>query len=166
MPLVLRVIRKSRWYKPEAADWLSTGDIHADPLADLQTKDNALSVWKIEEGYSNWDILLTAVAANRSYISNIDYAVFGEDLILEHQIGIKASRGATPLKEANDFHLDLLELSGYKLVELAKSIMETAKIGRVPEKEIEALLKNALAQQKISIEQLKLGEEEIKRLSA
>jgi len=38
----MRIIRKSRWYlKP---NWLSQGDVQADALGDLITKNNELSV--------------------------------------------------------------------------------------------------------------------------
>ncbi|MDA2926836.1 hypothetical protein MYX78_06320 [Acidobacteria bacterium AH-259-G07] len=161
MPFVLRTIRKARWYKPL---WLSPTDIPADPLGDLQTKDNCLSVWKIQEDYSNWDLVITALAANRQYLSNLDYAVFDEKLILEHEIRTQPSRGVTPLVEVNDWHLDLVELSGHKLVSLTKSIMENAKIGRVPEKNIIELLREALKAGQIRADQLRLKEHEKQKL--
>jgi hypothetical protein len=43
--LVLRKIRKSKWYKSGSVPWLEEGDLRADALSDLATKGNKLSVY-------------------------------------------------------------------------------------------------------------------------
>jgi hypothetical protein len=72
MPFILRTIRKDRWYRIEDVPWLEEGDIHADPLADLNTKANELSVWLIEDDRSNLNRVVSALAATRTHISNLD----------------------------------------------------------------------------------------------
>ena len=49
MPCILRQIRKAKWYKHPNVPWLNEGELQADALADLITKDNTLSVWMLED---------------------------------------------------------------------------------------------------------------------
>jgi hypothetical protein len=74
MPLMLRKIRKARWYQHNQADfpWLLDEDIPADPLGDLVTNDNELSVWQINDDKSNLHRIAAALAANSDDISNLD----------------------------------------------------------------------------------------------
>ncbi len=46
MTLLLRAIRKGRWLDAVGLDWLEEDDVAADPLADLTTRQNTLSVWE------------------------------------------------------------------------------------------------------------------------
>lgn len=48
MALVLRKIRKSKWYKSGSVPWLEEGDLRADALSDLATKGNKLSVYLVD----------------------------------------------------------------------------------------------------------------------
>jgi hypothetical protein len=77
MPLILRKIRKARWYQYDRSDfpWLLEEDIPADPLGDLATNDNELSVWQINDDKSNLPRVAAALAANCDDISNLDYAL-------------------------------------------------------------------------------------------
>jgi hypothetical protein len=83
MPFFLRTIRKARWYNVEGVSWLEKGDIQADPLADLNTKGNELSVWLVENDRSNLEQVVTALAATRTDISNLDYALLDVRLLPE-----------------------------------------------------------------------------------
>ncbi len=148
MPFLLRKIRQSRWYNEYHA-WVKSGDIQADPLADLITQENCLSVWHIEDDQSNLDHIITAVAASGGYLSHLDYALFDRD-ILDETFKVKKSPGGSPDSIANSFwHHDLVELSGLKLVQLAKSILENSKKVRVSEKDVANLIAKAIASGRI-----------------
>lgn len=96
MPLVLRKIRKSKWYKTERVSWLEEGQLQADALADLKTTNNELSVWHIEDDKSNLEEVVAALAANCDDVSNLDYALFDQQLLSEIDIRIKATKGGSP----------------------------------------------------------------------
>jgi len=148
MPLILRKIRKARWHKYSQADfpWLLDEDIPADPLGDLATNDNELSVWQIDDDKSNLPRVAAALAANSDDISNLDYALFDQQLLNEINITLRPSKGNSPDDLANqNWHIDLFELSARKLVDLAKAVLNNAEIKRIPEKEILHLLVQAVA---------------------
>jgi len=150
MPFILRTIRKARWYKIEDVSWLEKGDVPADPLADLNTKANELSVWLIEDDRSNLNHVVTALAATRTHISNLDYALLDMQLLPELNIKVRHTTGGTPDEKANvSWHRDLVELSAFKVVELAKSILAKAERKRVPETEIRRLIIQAIASGRI-----------------
>jgi hypothetical protein len=147
MPLILRKIRKARWYQYSQADfpWLLDEDIPADPLGDLATNNNTLSVWQIDDNKSNLPQVAAALAANCDDLSNLDYALLDQQF-LQNNITLQPSLGNSPDKTANqNWHCDLVELSARKLVDLAKAILAHAEIKRIPEKEMLHLLAQAAA---------------------
>jgi hypothetical protein len=140
VPLVLRKIRKAKWYKNSNVGWLKEGELQADSLGELITKSNALSVYHIENDKSNLERVVTAIAATGDALSAIDYALI-DTLILE-EIGIKnvSNLGGTPDDIVNNLHRDLIELTLGKLNNLAQAIQSKAMIERESEKNIKKRL--------------------------
>ncbi len=130
MSLLLRKIRKNRWYKTEQLDWLPSGELPADPLSDLGTKSNELSVFHVSTDESNLNRIVASLATNVNQLSNVDFALFDEKLISELGIRIKKSKGDLPDEQVNNWHSDLYELSATKVLALAKAINDKAKIDR------------------------------------
>lgn len=156
MPLLLRKIRKSRWLPVPA--WIPKGALHADPLADLVTHENELSVWRIEDDKSNLEQILVALAGNCDHASNLDYVLFDESLLEQIDVKIKLSKGNTILPEANSrWHHDLLELTAQKVVKLAELAMENGRKERVSEREVVGLVRNAVQTGTIDPKRLKPG---------
>ena len=60
-------------------DWdeWGDGDIQSDALLDLRTQDNALSVFRVDEG-AGIGRIVTALAATRENLSHLDYVVFDD----------------------------------------------------------------------------------------
>lgn len=145
MPLVLRKIRKSKWYKHEGVAWLAEGELQSDALTDLSTNNNELSVWYIKDDKSNLARIVAALAANSDHVSNLDYALFNEQVLSEIGIKVEKRKGATIDEEANtSWHCELVELSASRLMELAKAILTKAEKKRVQEKEVRELIKQSL----------------------
>ncbi len=99
MSLLFRKVRESRWYTAgDAAEfaWLPASDAQADALDDLRTKSNALSVFVINEDRSNLERVATAFAASGDELTNIDYAIFDDDVL--HRLGVppRPEPGRTP----------------------------------------------------------------------
>jgi hypothetical protein len=157
VPFFLRTIRKAKWYKNEDVSWLAEGELQADALADLATKGNELSVWHIEDDRSNLEQVVTAVAAGRDNIANLDYALFDQQILSAINIKIKETKGGSPDEKVNAWHRDLVELSATKLMELAKAIQTEAAKERILPKDIIRLIKRAIASGQIERAKLKPG---------
>lgn len=141
MPFLLRKIRKVRWLVEADLDWLKEGELPSDPLGDLSTKDNTLSVWHVDTNKSNLDRLLAALASGPDKLSHLDYALFDEALLSKIGIEFRHSPGASADAAANtNWHRDLVELSASKLVELAVGIRAEAQINRLSAMEAKQLV--------------------------
>lgn len=156
MPLLLRKIRKSRWLP--VPDWTPRDTLHADPLADLVTQGNELSVWRVEDDGSNLERILTALAGNFDYASNLDYILFDERILQEADVRIRRSDGSTIMPEANStWHHDLVELTARKVVNLAELAMQNGRKERVSESTVIRLVREAVQSGIIDPGRLKLG---------
>jgi hypothetical protein len=149
MPLFLRTVRENRWHKSEAAPWLERGDIPADPLADLATKENRLSVWEIAVDRSNLERIVRAVAIGRDKIADMGYVLFDADILRAAGIETLAEDGNTPDGGANSWHRDLIDLSGNKLTLLARLILEKGESGTVLKKRLETLVEEGIRQKQL-----------------
>lgn len=158
MPLLLRKIRKARWYQNEGAHWLPAGEVQADALGDLTTKNNELSVWYVNDNRSNLEQVVTALATAVDHISNLDYALFDHQLVHDINIRVSETRGSTPDETANTtWHRNLIELSANKLSNLASGILARAEKKRVEERRIVELTKQAVTSGRIQRSNLKDG---------
>lgn len=153
MALILRIIRKSRWYfKP---DWLSQEDIQADALGDLVTKNNKLSFWHVYKDRSNLERIIAALAAKRDVLSNIDFILFDQYILEENGLKFQQTKGISLDAEANElWHLDLYELSASKLTNLAVAMANSGELKRISEREVKNILANAIATGTIKFDKL------------
>lgn len=155
--LFLRKIDRRKWFPPEDSSWLKTGDIPADPLGDLATRDNALSVWHIEDDESNLKRVVTGHAAKLGNIRNFEYSLFGEEILADLRLTWIQTKGDSFDDEANEkWHCEMIHLSAAKLVELTKALIPLSE-GRkvVLELEVEQLILEAVAAKRIEIGRLK-----------
>ena len=155
MAFIFRQVRKNRWYKGEAESSLSIDDVPADPLGDLQTKSNELSIWFIDDEKSNLEQVASALAAGRDSSANLDYALLDFKYFGKLKFKHKSSRGGTLDNRINEYHIDIIELSGRKLVRLAKTFFRYAEIQRMPEKKVLELIKKAIQSQQIDSTKIK-----------
>ena len=122
MPKLLRKSENKKWLPLEKATWLSQGDIQADPVGDLATKGNTLSLYELEDGQANLNRIIAALAATRGNVQHFEYTLIERSDIESLGIKIKKTKGMTADEGVNDCHYDLFELSGYQIVSLAKMI--------------------------------------------
>jgi hypothetical protein len=149
MPLLLRTVRESRWYKSEATQWLEKGDVPADPLGDLTTSHNCLSVWEVAADRSNVERIVRAVGVGRDRISDMGYVLFDSSILSVVGIAAETEKGATPDEEANAWHRDLINLSGNQLVMLTRSILESGESGTVLKKRLIALVDEGIQRKEL-----------------
>ncbi len=157
MPLFLRKIRKSKWYKNDSVPWIGKEEIQADALGDLVTSSNTLSVWLVEDDKSNLEQVIVALASSCDNVSNFDYVLLNVDLLLNVDIKIEPKEGLTPYSRANQWHRDLVELTTNKLFKLAEAIFACSDKNRIAEKKVLNLIKDAVQNGQIDTTKLSTG---------
>jgi hypothetical protein len=156
VPLLLRIVRRARWYKSPNVPWLAADEIQADALGDLSTSENKLSLWLVEDEESNLKRIVAALAAARERLANFDYALLDVKLLADLGISCHASDGTSPDTEANRlWHCDLSELTAAKLVQLAGMVHHHAAMKRLTPKDVRSLITDSL--QEGRLDRSKLG---------
>ena len=164
MPLILRKIRKSKWYKSDAVPWLEEGKLQADALVDLATKGNRLSVYLVDDDYKNLEQIVTALAAACDYISDFEFALFNEEVLHETSIKIEDTVGDTPDPVVNTWHRDLSELTANKIMALATVISTQAVRRRLLSKRVLELLVEAVVSRQIDRAEVRLNSESLAKI--
>ena len=151
MPSFLIKVTWGKWQTDEP--WIPPGELPANALFDLRFPNNKLSAWRIEDGNTNLDRVITALAVNKgkTNIDNLDYVLLEQKAIEELGVKMKKSRGATPDKTANDeWHFDLIELTVSKIVSLANCI-KGLEIFRKREPQVKVLITRGLKENHIDL---------------
>lgn len=143
MPFVLRKLdRKAAFY---GIPTIPDGDVQADALSDLRTKENALSVWLIDDDRVNLNRILAALAATRDALVKLDYALISQHDLGSLRIEIVSNKGVSCDAEANArWHRDVRGLSGRKLVEFAATVRANAELVRVQKGDVGAHIANSI----------------------
>lgn len=160
MPRFLRVIRKGRWERYPKIPWLTPGEIKADALRDLQTREGVLSIYRADD-QSDADRICLAIAATRETFGSLDYAIF--DAAELPSIGIEPTRttGETPDPEVNRLHCDLTALTVEKVSQLAR-VIAAGDHNRISKKSVEISLRSALRSD--SLDRNEVNSELLRRL--
>lgn len=164
MPLVLRKIRKAKWYKSRSVPWLSESDLQADALVDLSSKGNTLSVFLINDQRTNLEQVVTALAANSNVIWDFEYALFSLEALSTLGIETEYSEGDTADIIVNGWHCDLVELSSTKIMGLATIIRDAAEKETLTRKQVLRLVAQGMMAQQLDRSRIKLKEEELEKL--
>ncbi len=141
MAFLLRGFRQGRWY---GAIHNADSPLPADPLADLNTVDNSLSVWAIQDDLRNLPEIVTGLSATREYMSNMDVVLVREENLSEIGIDIGPSPARTPLAGVDAFHCDLIGLTAAAIVSLAETLRRHGLFYRFSEKKVRDLLVAAI----------------------
>lgn len=165
MPFLLRKIRKSRWYT-EDLSWLNSDELQADSLSDMVTTANKLSVYRINDDKSNLNRVAAALVANCENISNFDYLLFDELLLQILEIKSEETQANTPDESVNNWHLDLVELSLTKLVNLAIEASKKGEKKRILQNDIKQYLVDSFRKNYIDRAKVKLKSSEIKKIES
>lgn len=102
----------------------------ADPLWDLRTTDNKLSVYFIDDKESNLDKVILALASAPDKKSRDDilaYVLLDPKELKKMKFVIEESKGKTRIQKANESHRNIVGLTAERLIELAKIIYQKTK---------------------------------------
>ena len=117
--------------------WLRAGEFQADPLGDLNTSGNAISVYEIDENEENLTQVAGALSVSRGRYDRFDYVLFPESVVSELGLRLVNTLGQTADAQVNQCHRDISEISSHRLVELVERIFRNQKrFGSVAERDI------------------------------
>jgi hypothetical protein len=154
MPYLLRGIKKPRWYR-EVDFEVDEADAPAEPLRDLGTQGNALSVWLVDEAKSNLERVVAAMAAGRQGLVEYDYILFDQELVEAAGIAVDDVEGNSPDLEANRiWHRHLKNLTVRKMGKLVTAAWRSSEIGRFQRSRIRSLVKHGLEEGSIVASQV------------
>jgi hypothetical protein len=156
VPRALRIIKQTRWYWRESPpSWLAEGEFLADVLLDFGTRDGALSIWLVEEDNANLEQLQTALMAARGKADVLDYLLFDREILSDCGIEVQESSGDTPDEEANNWHCDVIHLTGPKLLELVKQVCASDIVwDRIQARQARQMIADAVRSGRIPLQQL------------
>ena len=141
MPKYLRIVRKGRWSQPP---WTlgASPEWQADSLQDLQTSQNTLSVYLVADAEATNQVV-AGLAANRDYLSNLDYTIIDEDRLPGIELRTVEEPGTTLHGQANQLHRNIVNLTVRAVLAIVQSI-PPGSITRIPFAAVCALVKQEI----------------------
>lgn len=117
MAHIIRKIAGVRWTYtyPEREE-----DFPADPLGDLVTEKDTLSVFLVDDINTNLEDIELALAINRKFLKPLEYTVLKLEDLEEKGFSLDEEVGKTKIETANNAHRNIVKLTADKLVVLAK----------------------------------------------
>jgi hypothetical protein len=140
--LLYKTNKRGQWLtvRDEARKWLQErGDLPANALYQIRVKDNAVSVFVLDDGRENTARIVAAILAvenSQSGFISTDLLVFDSVAVERLGIEIREVLGATPDAKANEWHRDLADLSADQVVSLAETLVQHAEMAAVLEAEL------------------------------
>jgi hypothetical protein len=160
VPLVFRGgIRQNLWIKEEIAPWLEKGQIPADPLTNLRTRDNSMSVYLVDgDDGLGVERYVAALAAARGSLDHYDYLLFDRQCLLRAGVRPVPTEGETPDEQVNAHHLDLVQLSGTQALALVTEILQTGfEVNRSYHFQVAEYIRTAVSQGHIPRDRVSSG---------
>lgn len=157
MAYLARKIARAKW---EPKNDMSPDDIPADAVtADLRTKDNMLSCWRLDTD-SNDDVRQVALAlvtvAER--IDVMDLVWIDHEALNAQGFTMSDTPGETPVESLRDDHVDLIGLTLTRLNTLSALVVESLHQGqyqRFSKKELTDIIIEAVQENRVEIVRLK-----------
>ncbi len=126
-----------------------------------------MSVWYVEDDRSNLNVIVTALAATRQNFDKFEYGLFDQKDLDFVGISVKKKPGNTPLRKANVWHRDLVELTIDKATRLVKTIFNNLEKKRLLREDIKTRIINAVRAGDIDLQKVnKSMGEKIEKLIA
>ena len=147
MPFLLHFVNKNRWVGQGELTWVGDNDVPADPVTNLRTTDNELSVWDVAEGDEELiQRLVAAFAAVRAKVDKIDYLLLSTDTVQRLGMRLIRERGTgLPDKEiCASHHMNLTELTGKSVCALVREILLSPRLRRIGPPGVAACLRQSI----------------------
>ena len=159
MPFLLRMTKAKKWILDEP-DWLEEGEIPADPIFGLETKNSTMSVWEVDDFGDQFKRTVAALAVGRDTLQHFEYVLLDSETLDPAGIESRRTRGDSADAELNSCHLDLIEISGKKLLNLAAATFSRLRkegedsklVDRIVRKDVARYIADGLSQGRINRE--------------
>lgn len=145
---------------PEDKSWLQEDEIPADPLSDLHTKNNTLSIFLIDENKTDLERCIAAYATckSRGELREIDYLIFDEKLIKEVGITYRQQDDNNIIDEKiRKSHWNLYEVSSQKLVALANKVIVANNVDTLSIDQVCNLINDSISKGWINKQEINKG---------
>lgn len=157
MTYLIRVLTAERWnFEYSETD----KPFKANPLGDLRTDHDNLSVFELDKKKTNLNDILLGFALKKYSVSTLQYVELDPKEIskLGFDVVNAKEEGNTLIQAANEAHMNIQIRSADKLVELAKHIYtKTENIQTVKRKEIKKLIEDSLTSGTLTSDDLNCG---------
>jgi Zn-dependent M16 (insulinase) family peptidase len=158
MSVLVRKVNRSKW--PDEFDDIGVQDLPADVMsACLKTSKNTLSTWEIKS-LNNEDLEegILAIAASLPNIDSIDIVTIQKDLVVQSGFQLDENTpGNTAVLDLAETHIDIIELTYKTVGEFSKIVLDALKeekVTRITRGKLKKILKKALDEGRIDINQL------------
>jgi hypothetical protein len=153
MQLLVRKISRSKWNNSDEDVFKLSSDAITTCI---RTSRNTLSVWKIETE-NDLDEAVLALASNFQKLETIDVVTLDGDYLIKASVEQEQTNGITPIADLINNHYDLKNLNYYKIGIVAEHIIQRLMLNKVKRytiEELKAILKKAIKQDRLKIEDL------------
>ena len=144
MARIVRKLNAKRNWDDEP--WLQEGDVQSAVSSRcLETKNNKLSIFVVDQGDEPVQRVVAALALTRDSLDVLDLAIVSERILDPCKIKKRIqSKGETPDPVVNAWHTDLAELSVTQVAVLAKEIKSQGTILRYQERDVISAIRTSL----------------------
>ena len=160
MSVIVRVTKnKRRFDKPTPDDeWIKDGEIPADAITGMNSHENRLSIFQVDDSDTAIRRVRAAYAATRDYVNKVDYLVLGlnefSKLQKEYLIDVEKNLATTPDIDVNSWHMDIVELTDKKIVEFARVLIYLSEKEREQPKDVELFIREGIRKGEIIKEKM------------
>lgn len=152
MSYLLRQLTFSKWVNLKIPP--DDKDFPADPITDLKTTFNNLSLYLVIDKKRDVDIVVTGLASNKNEIKKLPYVLIKVEDVRREGFDIKEHvKGKTPYDEANLLHRELVDLTIDGLLRLAKLIHKSYQ-NTFAEPKIRTLLEDTYKKNELNVKQM------------
>jgi hypothetical protein len=151
---LLRKIKLARWLE---ATWKPDDPLPADPLVDLATEGNSLSVWRVLPDRSNLPDVVAAIAARASNISTVHVVMVEEAVITGLGVVIHSTPGLTPLADSAPSHRHLVDLRAQTVVDIGEACRTRGEFQHFTPREIRQFLADRVLAARLNFSELQEG---------
>lgn len=156
MEYIARKIQRAKW---ELLDFMNESDIQADALgACLRTKSNTLSFWRCHNNEHDIEEIVLAIASSYEELAKMHVILFRIEDITSNGFEFNETEGLSPIEDLKSRHLDLVYLTGQKLLDFAKFMKDYVRSNSncilFTKNQVANILCNALKNNRIDLEDL------------
>ena len=156
-PKLFRKIEGRHWIIEQPSE--KPEDFPADPLWDVRTKKNTLSVYLIEKDHDVEEVV-TILAASRQTYQKFEYVFLEIEEFKKIGLNCEQSDTQTTLTSVNKSHHEVMNITANKLPTIARiiypKISEKENFGFRSTKEIKQMIESAIKDKKIKESDLSL----------